>query len=236
MDSCCIAEESINDILPFKSQDIKKDRIVFKSDHEGNVKCSAISGERFFWDRFSDKDIMLSPRTFSQCNRKISVTMAEMLGEWIGPRGDDTAFFDLFCGVGFFSYLLEDFSMCIGMDFDRTAIDCAKTTAKEKGIRNKIFFRVDIETDVAKIFNEKKMSNNILLIDPPRKGLTRNFTEWLKSKKEINKIYFISCDPARMARDIQLITDHTGWKVSRSAMFDMFPRTKHVEVMIEMVP
>jgi tRNA/tmRNA/rRNA uracil-C5-methylase (TrmA/RlmC/RlmD family) len=236
IEECPIASEPINAELGGLSPEIGKDRITLKSDCRGKVWASHRQGERFFPDRFRDTEIMLSPKTFSQCNRYIAEKIAETLEEWIGPADPSTTFFDAYCGVGFFGFMLrQDFGMRVGIDMDRIAIDCAKTTVKRTSLDNVKFYRADAEKDFFEIFDRLRSNRNIILLDPPRRGASGGFLNRLKKNGYVSGIYYISCDPARLARDIKIITEDSPWELGRVTPFDMFPRTKHIEALVEFV-
>ncbi|MGB2630934.1 MAG: hypothetical protein WBD24_06400 [Candidatus Omnitrophota bacterium] len=233
IEECPIADEAINRELKKLPSGSEKE-ITLKSDHQGRVWSSDRPGERFFLDHYRDVDIYFSPKTFSQSNRYISERMVEKLEEWIGPAGIDTAFFDAYCGAGFFALLLkQDFGIRIGMDTSRISIDCAKTTVKKRGLKDAKFFKGDVEKEFLRLFENHKKGANVLLLDPPRRGTGKDFLDRVKRVEDIDKMYYISCDPARLARDIKILTDESGWTLGRVHPFDMFPRTKHIEVMVE---
>jgi len=236
VEECVIADEAINKYIRTITAGGGKSEVTLKSDHLGRVWSSAKSGERFFLDRYRDTEIYFSPKAFSQANRCISEKIAEKLEEWISQADDDTAFFDAYCGVGFFSFLLkQDFGIKVGMDVSRVSIDCAKTTAKMRNLGNVKFYRADAEKEFFPMFDRLKKEINVLLLDPPRKGMSGDFLGRIKTRDDINKIYYVSCDPARMARDIKILTGDSDWDLGRVQPFDMFPRTKHIETLVEFV-
>jgi len=233
---CPIAEEVINRELGDISVSSGKDRVTLKADHNGRVWSTDRPGERFYVDRYGDTDIYVSPRSFTQCNREITEKISETLDEWMGDAGDETAFFDVYCGVGLFCFLLKrDFGVRIGMELERTAVDCAKTTVKNRQLENTKFYRGDAEKEFLPLFRKSKKQKNFVLLDPPRKGVGRPFLEDIRSEKDIDRMYYLSCDPARAARDIKIITSDSPWGLGRVRLFDMFPRTKHIETLIEFV-
>ncbi len=236
IEECPIAGEGINRELAGLSPAGGKDEITLKEDHEGRVWRSDRPGERFFLDRYAGVDIYMSPKAFSQPNRYISEKIAATLESWIGPSWDDAAFFEAYCGVGFYSFLLgQDFRLRVGVDSSRTAIDCAKTTAKRLEWGNVKFYRGEVEKDFFEIFNRTKKRRNLLLVDPPRAGAARDFLEKVKECDDLERVYYLSCDPARLARDIKILTAGGGWVLGRVKPFDMFPRTKHIEALAEFV-
>jgi tRNA/tmRNA/rRNA uracil-C5-methylase (TrmA/RlmC/RlmD family) len=233
---CLIASDTINGQIPSLPGQGGKDDITLKADHLGNVWSSARSGERFFRDKYRDTELFLSPKAFSQANRYIAERIVETLEDWIGATGAGHAFFDAYCGVGFFSFLLKNkFDIRIGMDSDRIAVDCAKSTVKKFGRDDVKFYRADAEKEFFGVFERTKRKENILLIDPPRRGVKKNFLDDIKTREDMSKIYYLSCDPARLARDIKIIAGGGVWKPGRVQPFDMFPRTKHIETLVEFV-
>ena len=239
IDSCQLAIKAINDKIAAlrnsKEKDSKDKDVTLKVDHMGQVWSSDRQGQRFYVDSYKGNEMFFSPKSFSQGNRFVSEKIAEVLGEWMPSGGENTAFFDVYCGVGFFSFMLgERFGNKIGIDSTRTAIDCAKTTVKTRKLEGYKFYKAEAEESFFDIFGTNKKEKNIILLDPPRKGLNKDFLNKLKIEPGIDLIYYISCDPARLARDIKVFTEDNVWNLGRIQIFDMFPRTKHIETLVEL--
>ncbi|MFA6636378.1 MAG: TRAM domain-containing protein [Candidatus Omnitrophota bacterium] len=234
IEKCPVAVPVMGNDIVSLTRGEDRDEITLKADSNGKVWSSCRMGDRFFPDRYRGKDIYFSPKAFSQCNRYVSEKMAETLETWVSPRSEGAAFFDIYCGSGFFSFTVGgSFAFRIGVDENRVSIDCAKNTAKTQGIKNIKFYRQDAEKDIFELFAREKRRRNIFLLDPPRKGVKRDFLEKLRDNPDIGLLYYISCDPARMARDAKIFTTGGKWKLNRIKPFDMFPRTGHVEVLGE---
>ncbi|MFH1878295.1 MAG: TRAM domain-containing protein [Candidatus Omnitrophota bacterium] len=237
IDNCPLAEESINRELPLIHESGTKPDVTVKSDRAGKVWVSDRFGDRFFPDIYRGVELFMSPKAFSQANRFIAEELVATLDEWIGDAARDTVLFDLYCGAGFFTFLLSGgFSRRIGIDSSRVAIDCAKTTLrKQASPGSPQFYMKEAEKEFPELFARKKGGNNILLLDPPRAGMEKKFLENISESADISGIYYISCDPARLARDINVIMSGGRWKIGRVKPFDMFPRTKHIETIAELV-
>ncbi|MCP4648497.1 MAG: class I SAM-dependent RNA methyltransferase [PVC group bacterium] len=233
IDQCSIASKSINKLLPIAGEGAQKDRLTLKEDCSGRVWRSDRKEDKFFTDTYADKDMVFSPRIFSQCNRYIALKIAEELKGWIQETDNDSAFFDMYCGAGFFSFLLPDFVLKVGMDYEGIAIDCAKKTLKNVGFKNHRFYKGDVDRLFKSVFNRNKKAKNILLLDPPRKGLSKNLIKILTAMNDIDAFYYVSCDPSTLARDIKLLCSGSCWQLERFKVFDMFPRTYHVECLAE---
>jgi len=233
--NCPVSARSINDKLSSIACGKKNNEIVLKSDNNGNVWMSGSKQERFFLDRYNDVELFLSPDAFSQVNRYIAVNIAEVLEGLIGKDNKNVAFFDVYCGAGFFSFLLKnDLDTFIGIDENKVAIECAKKTLAKGTSINKKFYRGIVEKMFIDVYKRHKRDKNILLLNPPRTGVQKSFLETLKDLDGINKIYYLSCDPARLARDIKILTQPGKLHLKKIIPFDMFPQTKHIETLAEL--
>ena len=67
---------------------------------------------------------------------------------------------------------------------------------------------------------------DVIIVDPPRKGMDIALTERLK-KIAPPKIVYVSCDPATLARDLKQLT--SDYKIEKVSTFDLFFWTEHVE-------
>ena len=67
----------------------------------------------------------------------------------------------------------------------------------------------------------------MVVVDPPRAGLTQKMIERM-SGLQAGKIIYVSCDPATLARDIKLLTAHS-YQFTEATPVDMFPHTSHIE-------
>lgn len=236
IDSCSIAEDAINGRFNSLFVPEAKESATVKADWKGKVWVSDIPGERFFRDRYGDMELFMSPKAFTQANRAVALAIARALGEWIGDADEDTAFFDAYCGIGFYTFLLKQgFGLRVGIDESRIAIDCAQSTEREYGRKDVKFYLGNTEKEFVGLFARLKMKKNVLFLDPPRQGAEKGFLEKIRTISEISRIYYLSCDPARLARDIKIITGAGGWELGRLQPFDMFPRTKHIETLAEFI-
>lgn len=233
IEECAISSKEINKVLAELKKGEPEDQVTLKQDHKGKVWRSDLAGEKFFTDVYAGKAIVFSPRIFSQCNRYIALKMVEELNLWLSDIDKNAVFFDLYCGAGFFSFLVPEYPLKIGMDHERISIECAKKTVKNNNLKNYRFYQGDVARSFKGVFDANKGDKNILLVDPPRQGLNRHFIGWLKEIKDIEAVYYISCDPSKLARDIKYLCANGRWALKRFKIFDMFPRTYHMECLAE---
>ncbi len=229
IEKCSLAQEAINRAIGTIDALRGKRDITLKCDGEGNVRISGYPGHRFFNDDYLGTRLTFSPLAFSQTNRQIAVAMVEKLRLFVQKEKRQTLF-DFYCGTGFFGILMRDlFESIIGIDESRVAIECAKTAKRSLAIGNIRFYMGDSDSSFPLRYEELRGKINTILLDPPRSGISKKLITWFSTLKDADSLYYISCDPAILARDAKLLTQDRGWKLDRVACFDMFPRTKHLE-------
>ena len=106
------------------------------------------------------------------------------------------------------------------------AIENAKMNAAANGIDNVEFICADA-CDAAVLLKERGLKPDVVVVDPPRKGMYEDAINAVASMSP-ERIVYVSCDPATLARDI-LRFEGLGYKLKATAAVDMFPKTKHVE-------
>ena len=229
IDSCPLALEAINRKIPALFDITKKKDVTIKSDQSGDIYISNQPGNRFYTDRFMDTDIMFSPLAFSQANPYIASAMAQWLRESIGRHNDKTLF-DLFCGVGLFGIIMRDlFHEVIGIDNSSIAIDCAIQSKRSLGAKNIKFYCSDADKAFFDFYNKKDKGESVIILDPPRSGISAQLAEFISGIEEAKSLYYVSCNPSTLARDAKIIIKKNKWKLSNVTVFDMFPRTMHIE-------
>ncbi len=173
--------------------------------------------------------IKCNPSSFVQINASINAKLLDTVVEMIEPN-PNLAVMDLFCGLGNFAMpLAKEGAKVVGVDIVSKMIDDARNNAKEQGLLNASFEVADLE----ELFeNQKwaKASYDAVVLDPGREGAKR--ATLFLAKKKVKKIVYISCNPLAASRDtIELIK--SGYKIKQWGVCDMFPRTTHVEMVLE---
>ncbi len=103
------------------------------------------------------------------------------------------------------------------------AIEDAKENAKINNIQNIEFFAGDVEEILYKKLEEKNVYPDVVIVDPPRRGLDNNTIENLSIVKP-KKIVYISCNPATLVRDIKLLSEK--YEINEIQPVDLFPFTR----------
>ncbi|HET7626541.1 MAG TPA: class I SAM-dependent RNA methyltransferase [Verrucomicrobiae bacterium] len=141
---------------------------------------------------------------------------------------------DLFCGVGFFGIELADaVKSFVGVEHDRLAIQSARRNAELHKIQNGEFIADTVEKALPGLLERFSADASAVLLDPPRKGCQPEILELLRGEKPAQIIY-VSCHPATMARDLNILCADGVFNLMQVTPLDMFPQTQHVECVAEL--
>jgi tRNA/tmRNA/rRNA uracil-C5-methylase (TrmA/RlmC/RlmD family) len=141
---------------------------------------------------------------------------------------------DAYCGVGFFGIEVADLvTGVVGVELDLLAIKAARRNAQARGRANVEFVPGRTEELLPSLVNRFPAAETTLLIDPPRTGCPPESLELLRQVKPA-QILYVSCHPATLARDLNLLCADQVYQVSRVTPLDMFPQTQHVECVADL--
>ena len=163
-------------------------------------------------------------------NRSQSERFYGLAKEYAGLSGDEVLL-DLYCGTGTIGLSMAD--RCrelIGVEIIPEATENAKQNAVRNGIKNTRFLCADATEAAAKLRGEG-ITPDVIVVDPPRKGLTPALIATIAEMRP-KRVVYVSCDPATLARDLKLFTEN--YSVEEITPVDMFPRTAHVEAVAMM--
>ena len=183
-------------------------------------------GETWIEDELCGLRFRLSAPSFYQVNRIQAEALYYTALEMADLTGEDTAL-DLCCGTGTITLLLAGRAKeAVGVEIVPEAVEDARENAARNGIVNARFFCADV-AQTASILRHEGLCPSVIVADPPRKGLP---PEAVKAIGEVSpeRLVYISCDPATLARDVRLLSEYR-YIPRRAAAVDLFPRTSHVE-------
>ena len=183
-------------------------------------------GNGYITDILGDYKFKISPMSFYQTNPVQTEVLYNIAIEKSNLTGEETVF-DLYCGIGTISIFLAKHSKKVyGIEIVEQAINDAKENARINGVENVEFYAGDVESTFDRILRENNVKPNVICVDPPRKGLDGTT---LKNIIEIKpeKVIYISCNPATLARDLKALEKE--YDIKEIQPVDMFPFTGHVE-------
>ncbi|MFT5806564.1 MAG: 23S rRNA (uracil1939-C5)-methyltransferase [Moritella dasanensis] len=181
------------------------------------------------WYQLADGEFKLSftPGNFIQVNPVVNNQMVAQALDWLDLNPEDKVL-DLFCGGGNFS--LPVARLChsvVGVEGIDEMVRQAQVNAIANNVDNAQFFKADLSADFSKLAWARNSFDKVLL-DPARAGAAETVQYLHKLKAQ--KIVYVSCNPATLARDSKLLMAK-HYKLTRLGMIDMFPQTGHVESM-----
>ncbi len=200
---------------------------------KGNVVLGdeevVLYGQGFIEDTLCGLTFRLSPRSFYQVNHHQAQRLYQAAIEQAGITKEDTVL-DLYCGVGTITLAMAKAAgKVIGVEAVPQAVEDAKENARRNGIDNVEFFCGDAGQAALEL-EAKGVRADVVVVDPPRKGLNADTIEALH-RFSPRRIVYVSCDPATMARDVALLKDR-GYQLKNAMAADLFPRCAHVESIV----
>lgn len=113
----------------------------------------------------------------------------------------------------------------VGIEIVEEAVELAKINAKNNGIKNYMYI-----SSTAKDILKEVRKDDIIIVDPPRKGLNRKLINGL-IQKDVKNIVYVSCNANTLARDYSVFKEN-GYILKEISCVDMFPNTIHVECVV----
>ena len=249
IDNCLIASENINYFInSLKKMNLKDvSQVIIRCSKNTNDKMLAfktnknidinllkdnvssliindkvIYGKNKIIERLKDYQFVISPNAFFQTNTDMAINLYDTVIEMANFDLNDIVL-DLYCGTGTIGiYISKNVKQVLGVEINQSAINDAKENKKINNIKNISF----ICEDSSKVLKNIKYKPNVVIVDPPRSGLTKKLIyDLLKIKA--NKIIYVSCNPLTLVRDLNLLENK--YDVVSVTPVDMFPNTHHVE-------
>ena len=184
-------------------------------------------GNGYIEDILGEYKFKISPLSFYQVN-PVQAEKLYNIGVEAAKITNEDIVFDLYCGIGTISLFMAKYAKKVyGIEIVEDAVNDAKENALNNNINNVEFIAGDVENVLDELINKRNIIPDIVMVDPPRKGLDN------KSIDNIirilpKKVVYISCNPATLVRDLAKLED--TYEVENIKPVDMFPFTSHVEV------
>ena len=188
-----------------------------------------IWGRDFLEERLCGMTFRLSVPSFFQINRAQTERLYAQALEFAGLTGRETVL-DLYCGIGTISLALaQRAGQVIGAEIVPEAVQDAQANAARNQVPNARFLCGDAGEAAFQLAAEG-VRPQVICVDPPRKGLALEVPEILASMAP-ERIVYVSCDPATLARDVKRFGE-LGYPAVKARAVDLFPRTAHVETVV----
>ena len=187
-------------------------------------KTEPLCGESYIEEKLCGITFKIGANTFFQVNPKSAENIFQYVKQHIKENFDLPTILDAYAGIAAFGIVIADISKkIVSVEENKESISLAKDVLKINKINN-----VELHAeDTAKYLQTTEKQFDITILDPPRKGCTKESLDGvLKVTK--SKIIYVSCNPQTLARDLEYLISK-GAKVDFIQPFDMFCHTYHVE-------
>ena len=189
---------------------------------KNNNKYFLMHGNKYITEKLGNYKYLISPDSFFQISINTCFKLYSKIKEYVGKNNN---VLDLYCGTGSIGIFISENNNVLGIEINEYAINDAKENAKLNNIKNINF----ICGESGKKLNNIKFNPDVIIVDPPRSGLSK---ETISNIFKLNskKLIYVSCDPMTLARDLNLLSKK--YEIIELTPFDMFPNTKHVECLV----
>ncbi len=161
--------------------------------------------------------LRLPVASFFQTNTAVAAGLYRQAATWV-DQAEPNSIWDLYCGIGgFAAHVAAPGREVTGVEVSAEAITAARTSSPQ----------VSFVAGDATAYARRQPSPDLVIVNPPRRGLGRELSAWLELSAARTVVYS-SCHPGSMAEDLRQMP---SWRVVQARVFDMFPQTHHVEVM-----
>ena len=189
-----------------------------------------LAGRGYIEDELCGLRFRITPESFYQVNRDGAELLYGLAAKLAELNGTETVA-DLYCGTGTIGLsMAKKAKRLVGVEIVAGAVECARQNAALNGIENAHFFCADAGSAETILDCTGGACPDVVIIDPPRKGSTKELVDCLASLG-VPKIVYVSCDPVTLARDCAWFSE-VGYDIGAVQPVDMFPRTGHVESVV----
>lgn len=185
-------------------------------------------GSEFIYEELLGLKFKISVFSFFQTNSLGAEVLYSKAREYIGDT-NDKLIFDLYSGTGTIAQIIAPVAKkVIGVEIVEEAVEAARVNAKLNNLDNCVFHA----GDVLKCIDEIEEQPDLIILDPPRDGITPKALQKIIDFG-VDRMVYISCKPTSLARDLEMLQEQ-GYRVEKACAVDMFPNTYHVECVIKM--
>jgi 23S rRNA (uracil1939-C5)-methyltransferase len=183
-----------------------------------------IVGRDYICETFGKLQFQLKSDTFFQIYTEQAESVLDLIIDRVQFQGTETLL-DAYCGIGTFTLpLSKRVKRALGIEVHSASVIQARANARMNGINN-IEFRTG---EVEELLPELDVRPDVVLLDPPRTGCDRAVLDAL-TQMQPAQIVYISCKPATLARDLQVLCEQGNYRLTHVRPADFFPQTAHVE-------
>ena len=189
-------------------------------------KCITIYGKDYIIDELCGLNFRIGPKSFYQVNHQQTEVLYNKIIE-TGNFKQEDCIIDAYCGIGTIGLIIASHvKQVLSVEIVEEAICNAKINARDNQINNIDFVCNKAEEQIIE-WAKENIQIDAIIVDPPRKGCDIKLLDTIDEMK-INKMIYVSCDPATLARDLKIMKEK-GYNIRLVQPVDMFPYTSNCE-------
>ncbi len=227
---CLLTEERLERVFNWDEKLVRdEDRRTYRITAEGT--CVTSRTEQYYRVSIAGQEIIAATQGFFQNNLAVAELMVKQASNWVRQL-KPTHVADLYSGVGLFGWLAVPPKLSITFIEDNPmSVQALRMNVSDRPDRRSRVHAGRVEKVFSRAMADAEPPIDAIIIDPPRSGMTRDLSQRIADAKGLKGIVYISCDPSTLARDLKTIVAGGRFQVDAVVPFDMFPKTKHIEVM-----
>lgn len=189
-------------------------------------RSKTIWGQNYIEDKLLGSTFRISAQSFYQVNPQQTENLYTKAIKAAELTGNEVVI-DAYSGIGTISLTMARHAKHVyGVEIVPEAVADAQVNAQLNGIKN-VTFKLGKAEEVMQTWRDQELAADVLMVDPPRKGLAPEFIDAVGTMLP-QRIVYVSCNPATLARDIKALAEF-GYSAKQTQPVDMFPQTQHIE-------
>jgi len=231
IDHCMLADERLREIFTAKHKlNRREEKRGFKLDEKGRIFTN--DEEKLYRVGIGGRSLWASSMGFFQNNIEVTELIAKKLAAYLEIL-KPARFLDLYAGVGTFPLLAaRNVPEAHCFEDSPYSTGCLRRNVKEWELPLAGIFAGKVEKTFPRFLVRNPNPETLVFMDPPRQGIASSLADFLAKEDVGENIFYLACDLQILLRDLKQILAAGRYKVREVTPFDMFPRTKHIEVLV----
>jgi tRNA/tmRNA/rRNA uracil-C5-methylase (TrmA/RlmC/RlmD family) len=234
IDYCMLADERLREVFTAEHKlNRREEKRAVKLDEKGRIFTS--DEEKLYRVRIGGRSLWTSSMGFFQNNIEVTELIAKQLSEYLAAI-KPARFLDLYAGVGTFPLLTAQGIPEVHCFEDNPySTGCLRRNVRDQEMPLAGVFAGKVEKNFPRFIARSPKPGTLVFMDPPRQGIASSLADFLAKEDVGENIFYLACDLQILLRDLRQILATGRYKVREVIPFDMFPRTKHIEILTWLV-
>ncbi|MFA6600991.1 MAG: TRAM domain-containing protein [Candidatus Omnitrophota bacterium] len=236
VDRCLLADPALANIFLQKYfiGEREKNR-TFKLAGDGRIVTS--ESQQAYGVQVGDQSFVTGSLCFFQNNLDVTALAAAKIRSWVEAAAP-LRFIDLYCGVGTFSLLCaKEVPEIACFEENPHGIAALKENIRSLGRGEPheagfLCVHGQVEKTFPPFIRQQPKPGTVIFMDPPRQGIAGSLADLLAKENVCETLVYLACDLAILLRDLKIILSNERYEIKSVAPFDMFPKTKHIEIAV----